>query len=84
MRAQAGVKLTSTTGLLKKKGSRVQAENKDQTNAVLACTTGLPLAEAETQESVDVSPQHRTRGAFELTPFCWTHKPMQRMGMPST
>ena len=70
-------------------------KSKDQTNAVVASTTGTstlpfaeagqqPLAEAGTDGIVDVSPQHRTRSAFELTRICWTLKPMQRMGMPST
>ena len=46
-----------------------------KTNAVLAYTTGratLPLAEAGTEGIVDVPRQHTTRGAFELTRFCWT------------
>ena len=61
MRAQAGVKQTSTTRQFKKKkkGSRVQAEDKDQTNAVVASNTersALPLAEAGQQPLSELEP----------------------------
>ena len=83
MRAQADVTQTSTTGQQKRKDHACKLKQRPKTTAVLACTTGtstLPLAEARTEGIVDVSPQHRTRGAFELTRICWTLKPIQRVG----
>ena len=59
MRAQAGVKQMSTTGQQKKKGSRVQTENKDHRDTKNASRRGgnkLPLAEARRKDKNVVSP----------------------------
>ena len=69
MRAQAGVKQTSTTEQLKRESHACKLKQRPTRDVVLACATGtatLPLAEAGTEGIVDVSPQHRTRGAFRI------------------
>ena len=69
MRAQAGVKQTSTTEQLKRESHACKLKQGPTRDVVLACATGtatLPLAEAGTEGIVDVSPQHRTRGAFRI------------------
>ena len=79
MHAQAGVNQTSTTRQQKKKGSRVQAENKDHRETKKCLSHTLPLAETRRKGKLLLL-LHRTRSAFELTRICWTLKPDTESG----